>query len=196
MFLGNANVDINFFVCTNKNFFSWANLYLLIFHMKYYTAILYCFIIFNGGFIIMQNSEVIKKVLTTLLKISGRKTTSGHAVYIMDEMINKLRKKYDFLKYVEVNDTRFLEEGDFISIMSDIDSVSNQYMGNAIYDIIVTMNEMLGRDAGHFFIKELSRSIGDDYYSTITSMGVDLSLMQLESEVNEMEKRLLQTRKT
>ncbi len=62
-------------------------------------------------------------------------------------------------------------------------------------DHIVTMNEMLGKDAGHFFIKEMSRSIGDEYYSTMGDMGVDLSLMQLEYEVSEMEKRLLKTQK-
>ncbi len=58
------------------------------------------------------------------------------------------------------------------------------------------MNESLGKDAGHFFIKEISRNIGDDYQSTIRNMGVDLSLMQLEHEITEMEKRMTNTRKT
>ena len=142
------------------------------------------------------NSEVIRKILTTLINISGRKTTEGHAVYVMDSLIKKLEGTYDFLKYVEVSDTRFLEDGAFITVMSDVDSISSNEVGKAIHAIIFTMNEMMGRDAGHFFMKEISRSIGDEYYSTISDMGVDLSLMQLEHEVNEMEKRLLKTRKT
>jgi len=141
------------------------------------------------------NSEVMRKVLTTLINISGRKTTEGRAVFVMDSLIKKLEGTYDFLKHVEVTDTRFLEDGVFITVMSDLDSVSSTEVGTAIHAIIVTMNEMMGGDAGHFFMKEISRNIGDEYYSTISDMGVDLSLMQLEHEVNEMEKRLLKTRK-
>ena len=108
----------------------------------------------------------------------------------------KLEGTYACLKYVEVSDTRFLEDGAFITVMSDVNSISSNEVGKAIHAIIITMNEMMGRDAGHFFIKEISRNIGDEYYSTISDMGVDLSLMQLEHEVNEMEKRLLKARKT
>ena len=147
------------------------------------------------GVFMIENSEVMRKVLTTLINISGRKTTEGRAVFVMDSLIKKLEGTYDFLKHVEVTDTRFLEDGVFITVMSDLDSVSSTEVGTAIHAIIVTMTEMMGRDAGHFFMKEISRNIGDEYYSTISDMGVDLSLMQLEHEVNEMEKRLLKTRK-
>ena len=42
--------------------------------------------------------------------------------------------------------------------------------------------------------KEFKNNIEDSYHSTIEDMGVDLSLMQLEYEVNEMEKRLIKER--
>ena len=142
------------------------------------------------------NSEVMRKVLMTLMNISGRKTTEGHAIFVMDSLIEKLGSQFDFLKNVTVSDTRFLEEDLSITVMSDVDSIPSVDVGKAIHDIIVNTNEMLGRDAGHFFIKELSRNIGDEYHSAIKEMGVDLSLMQLEFEVNEMEKRIFQTRKT
>lgn len=143
----------------------------------------------------IENSEIMKKVLTTLINISGRKTTEGHALYIMDSLIKKLEGKYDFLKHIEVTDTRFMEDGAFINVMSDVNTVPTTEVGKAIHAIIVTMNEMLGQDAGHFFIKEISRNIGDEYYSTIEEMGIDLSLMQLEHEVGQMEKKLLKTEK-
>ena len=143
-----------------------------------------------------DNSEVMRKVLITLMNISGRKTTEGHAIFVMDSLIGKLRNQFDFLKNVSVSDTRFLEEDISITVMSDVDSIPSADVGKAIHDIIVNTNEMLGMDAGHFFIKELSRNIGDEYHSAIKDMGVDLSLMQLEFEVNEMEKRIFQTRKT
>ena len=144
----------------------------------------------------MENSEVVKEVLTTMVNISGRKTDKGHAIFVMDSSLKKLTNKYVFLKNIEIIDTRFLENADPISVVSDIDSVPPDEIGKAIQDIITTMDESLGKEAGYFFIKEISRNIKDDYHSTMRDMGIDLSLMQLEREIKEMEKRIITTRKT
>lgn len=144
----------------------------------------------------IENSEVIRKILMTLINISSRKTTEGYAISIMDSLIKKLEEKYDFLKHIEINDTRFLEDDTSVTVMTDVDSVPPTEVGKAVHAIIATMNESLGKDVGHFFIREISSSIGDDYHSTIKDMGVDLSLMQLEHEVSELEKRIMNTRKT
>ena len=143
-----------------------------------------------------KNSDVIRHVLRTLVNISGRKTTEGYAVSIMDSLIKKLEEEYDFLKHVEIRDTRFLEDDYSVSVMSDVDFVSPAKVGKAIHDIIISMNKSLGKNAGYFLIKELSRSIGDIYQSTMNEMGIDLGLMQLEHEVSELEKRVMNTRKT
>ena len=138
----------------------------------------------------VENSDVIKHVLETLMNISSRKTNAGHTIFVMDSLMKKLEEKYDFLKHVEINDTRFLEAYEPVSVMTGIDTVESKELGQAIHDIIMAMNNNLGKGAGHFFIKEVRNNIEDMYYSTIEDMGVDLSLMQLEFEVNEMEKRL------
>ena len=138
----------------------------------------------------IENSEVVEHILKTLIDISSRKTTESHAILIMDSLMKKLEKRYDFLKHVEIKDTRFLEFYDPISVMTDIDVVESNEIGKALYDIIMTMNNELGKDAGHFFIKELGNNIGEMYHSMIEDMGIDLGLMQLEYEVSEMEKRL------
>ena len=73
---------------------------------------------------------------------------------------------------------------------SDINVAKLDNVGEALYDIIKMMNIALGKDAGHFFIKELRNSIGEAYYSTIDDMGLDLGIMQLEHEIDELEKKL------
>lgn len=143
----------------------------------------------------VENSDVIRHVLQTLINISSRKTNAGHTIYVMDSLMKKLGKKYDFLKHVEIIDTRYTEMYDPVTVMTDVDFVKSHEIGEAIYDIIMTMNKDLGKDAGHFFIKEVRNNIEDLYHSTIEGMGVDLSLMQLEYEVDEMEKRLRRTEK-
>ena len=138
----------------------------------------------------IKNSDIVEHVLRTMINISSRKTTEGYAVLTMDTLIKKLGEEYDFLRYVEVKDTRFLEDTSSISVLSDMDSVSPVEIGKALAALIATMNRSLGKNAGHFFIKEIQSNLEDDYYSTIMDMGVDLSLMQLEHEVSEWEKMI------
>lgn len=138
----------------------------------------------------VEKSEVVKRVLQTLIDISGRKTTKGLAVIKMTDLMKKLQNKYDFLKHVEIKDTRFIEFEDPVSVMSDIDGVEPNKLGKALQDIIKNMNTSLGEDAGHFFIKELKINIGDDFSTIMEDMGVDLGLMQLETEINELGKTI------
>ena len=145
----------------------------------------------------IENSEVMRNVLTTLLKISNRKATGGDVAPTMGSLIKKLEEKYSFLEHVEIKDTRFLEAVDPITIMSDVNSVPPTEIGKAIHEIIHSMNESLGRDAGFYFIKEIGNRIGDDCYTTIRDdMGVNLNLMQMERDVSRMERRLTDRYKT
>jgi hypothetical protein len=138
----------------------------------------------------IENSEVVRHILQTLINISSRKTTKVQAISTVFESINKLKVKYDFLKHIEIKDTRFTETEDPVSVMSDINTVKLDDVGKALYDIIKTINTELGKGAGYFFIKELKNNIGDNYFSTIEEMGLDFGVMQLEFEVNEMTKKL------
>jgi len=136
----------------------------------------------------IENSDVIKNVLKILINISSRKTSKGYAFNTIDNIIKELKDKYDFLKFVKINDTRFIENEEPVSIMSNINTVNYLSMGNALNDIINTIHYSLGEQAGHFFIKELQRNIGGDYNSVIKEMGVDLGLMQLEKEVRDLDR--------
>jgi len=138
----------------------------------------------------LEKSAIVENLLNILINISGRKTDRGHAIITMDAVMKKLEDKYDFLKHVKIKDTRYIEDVDTVSVMSDINVVESSEMGRALQDIITTMDNSLGKDAGHFFIKELRTSLDDDYKTSMDDMGVDLSLMQLEREVKELEKSI------
>jgi hypothetical protein len=140
----------------------------------------------------LKKSDVMENVLTTLINISGRKTNKGHALFTMDNLIKRLEDRYNLLKNVQIKDIRYSEDEDAISIMTGIDDAESAEVGKAIHDIITTMNRDLGRDAGHFFIKELRTTLDAESISLIEDMGVDLGLMQLEYEVGELEKRVTQ----
>ena len=138
----------------------------------------------------LEKSAIVENLLNILINISGRKTDRGHAIITMDAVMKKLEDKYDFLKHVQIKDTRYIEDDDTISVLSDINVVNSSEMGKALQDIITTMDSSLGELAGHFFIKELRTNLDDDYKLSMSDMGVDLSLMQLEREVRELEKSI------
>ena len=138
----------------------------------------------------IEKSDVMRHVIQTLIDMSSRKTTKSHALLTMSDLIDKLKTKYDFLKHVEIKDTRFLEMDEPVTVMSDIDNVNTDEIAKALYDIIKTTNNTLGKNAGYFFIKELRNNLGEDYNSTIEEMGLDLGLMQLEFEVSDISKKL------
>jgi len=138
----------------------------------------------------LENSKVVGHILKTLINISSRKTTVGFAISTMDDLLKKLTDRYDFLRHIEVKDTRFSESDDAISVMADINKIKSDDVGKALYDIIKTMNVALGKNAGHFFIRELRSNINDFYYTRVEDMGLNLGLMQLENEVDNMIKKL------
>ena len=136
----------------------------------------------------LDKSDVLKNVISTLINVSSRKTDLGFAISTMNSLIKQLENKYDFLKHVQIRDIRYSEENEAVSIVSDMNNVDPKDMGQAIHAIITTMNRSLGKNAGHFFMKEIQNNLGDDYNSTIKDLGVDLSLLQLEHEVSEWRK--------
>ena len=143
----------------------------------------------------VENSDILKHILNTVITVSGRKTNESHAVFVMEKVMKKLEKRYNFLKNVAVKDTTFLEEGEPVSIMANLDSISKKDLGKALYEIIFTINKSLGEDAGHFFIREIAVGVQSEISSIMKDIGVDFNLMQLEYEINEMEKRVF-SRKT
>ncbi|MCX6662915.1 MAG: hypothetical protein NTZ75_01555 [Euryarchaeota archaeon] len=140
-----------------------------------------------------ERSDVMKSVLKTLISISSRKTDLSSAVMTMDDLIKRLETKYNFLKHVQINDDFYSETTiDVISVMSDINTVSPTELGKALHAIIDSVNRSLGENAGHFFIKEIRNTLSDEYLLVIKNMGLDLGIMQLESEITRLGRDLVE----
>jgi hypothetical protein len=143
-----------------------------------------------------EKSDIIKSVLKTLISISSRKTDLPYAIMTIEDLIKRLEAQYNFLKHVQINDDVYNEEsGDVISVMSDINTVPPTELGKALHSIINSVNRSLGENAGHFFIKEIRNKLSDDYLNVMRDMGVDLGLMQLESEITRLEREITKRKK-
>ncbi|MBS3778266.1 MAG: hypothetical protein KGY50_03110 [Candidatus Thermoplasmatota archaeon] len=136
----------------------------------------------------VENLEVIKDVLDTILMISGRKTTQSHAIYLLGSTLKDLKKQYTFLEKISVKDTTYLEENNPVTVMGSVNDIKLNEMGPAVKDIITQLKTSLGNDAGFFFLKELSNKLNDESVTMLKDIGVDLDLMHLEQQVSKMEK--------
>jgi len=144
-----------------------------------------------------KKSDTIKNVLRTLISISSRKTDLPYTIMTIEDLIKQLEQRYSFLKHIQINDDFYKEQsGDMISVMSDINTVPPTELGKALHSIIDSMNRSLGEHAGHFFIKEIRNKLGDDYLLAMRDMGVDLGLMQLESEISRLERDITKRKNT
>ncbi len=137
-----------------------------------------------------------KQVLRTLINVSSRKTTDEYAVTALNTLIKQLKQQYDFLKNIQIKDIQYLEESNPVTVMSAVNFIPPTEIGKALSAIISTMNQSLGKNAGHFFIKEIQRNLEEEYSSTIKDMGVDLNMLQLEFEVAQLEKEVTRMQKS
>ncbi|HWR27259.1 MAG TPA: hypothetical protein VN377_02355 [Candidatus Thermoplasmatota archaeon] len=145
---------------------------------------------------VLKKSEIMKNVLRTLISISSRKTDLPYTIMTMEDLIRRLETQYRFLKHIQINDDFYNEQsGDMISVMSDINTIPPNELGKALHSIIDSMNRSLGENAGHFFIKEIRNKLSDEYLTVMRDMGVDLGLMQLESEINRLEREIIERKK-
>jgi hypothetical protein len=144
----------------------------------------------------LEKSDLIKNVLKTLINISSRKTDLPFTILTIENLIKRLETKFVFLRHIQINNDVYSETtSEVISVMSDINTVPSTEFGAALHTIIDSMNRSLGENAGHFFIKEIRNTLSDDHLKLMRDMGVDLGIMQLESEITRLEHEIAERKK-
>ena len=132
----------------------------------------------------IENSDVMKHTLTSLVHVASTKTSEDYARTSLKKLLKELEDNYYFLKYIEIEDAESLEDTyEAITVMSRIDRVEPRTVGKAIQSLIDVLKKYLGKKAGFFFIQEFRDDLGDDYHSVIKNMGVDLRLADLQEEL-------------
>lgn len=126
------------------------------------------------------NSYVIGEILCSLYHVAGRRTTNGFAAKVIGSIIKTLERKYDFLKFVNINERGELIEDEAIAISPEINNIKRERVGKAIEAIIrIVYMDIIGK-AGLFFIAELKKRAGDRLIDELQYFGVDLQALQIE----------------
>ena len=143
-----------------------------------------------AGIYNVENSDVIKHILFSLVNIAGDKTSEDYAWSIVKNLLKELKETYDFLRFIRIDDLEYLENTiDDITVMSDMDHINPIELGKAIQNIIDVFRMRMGNKAGYFFIQEFKNDLGEKYHSIIKKMGVDLRLSDLQNELSGFDSR-------
>ena len=133
---------------------------------------------------IVPNSDVMKHTLFSLISVARSKTSIDYAYTTAKNILIELKENFSFLGYIRINNIKNLCDSiDDISIISDFDNIDSKHIGEAIQSIVDLYKNRLGNKAGYFFLTEFKKVLGEEYYSIIKKIGVDLRLIDLQKEI-------------
>ncbi|MEF8847772.1 MAG: hypothetical protein V5A68_01405 [Candidatus Thermoplasmatota archaeon] len=139
----------------------------------------------------LKQSMVVKNLLNNLLNVSSRRTNKENAITTINKLIRENEDTFDFLKGIEIQDNLYNEENEIVSVMSEIDKADPIKVGSFLKYLVTNMQNSLGDTSSHFFIKEIKNKIDETEHTYMKEdMGLDLGLIQLESEVHDLHKTL------
>ena len=140
------------------------------------------------GVYFIENSDVMKHTLASLLNVASNKTSVDYARSSVKNLLRDLEGNYDFLKYVNIKTLKQIENNiDAINVGSDMDCVRPKEIGKAIQEFIDVLKRHLGKKAGYFFIKEFRDDLGDEYHMYIKDLGVNLKIAEIQEEIGKID---------
>ena len=145
----------------------------------------------------IQNSDLIKQVIKTLLVITSRRASESVSILLINTILKTLTGRYNFLKHVKIKTALGYGDiaADTISVDPVINSVDSDTVGKVIETIIRVVSMDLKEKAGLFFIKEFKNRLGGNYVSEIRRCGVDLDILQLERDYSRTQQQRRKTHK-
>ena len=143
----------------------------------------------------IQNSDVIKRTLFSLIFVARSKTSKDYAWSIIKKLLVELKENYSFLKYIKIDDIEKLENNICdIKVFSDFNNVEPKRIGSAIQNIIDIFKKRMGKKAGYFFLAEFKEVLGEEYHTIIKKMGVDLRLINYKKKYQDMKLKNIKLR--
>jgi len=128
------------------------------------------------------NSLVFKYVIKALIAVISQASTQRYAVFAMNSFLKKIDTKYVFLKHIVVNPVESDELCD-VSIMTNLDEISETDVRRAIQKLLEEIIDYLGGELGQKFINEFKNSLEKNCLLRIEEMGVNLHMIQLRHEL-------------
>lgn len=122
--------------------------------------------------------ETVDHLITSVIAVVGRRTSDNFAVIVVGNAISHLQTKYEFLEYIKILNTQYVETDQFISIDQKINKIHKEELAKALRELVEMITTSIGRSAGFFFIRELKDHIGFQWDTALKKIDVDLDILQ------------------
>lgn len=125
-----------------------------------------------------SNLMVLERIIKTLIKNIGRRTSESFATVLIDKVLTDLKKKYTFLECISITNTQYSEGTNAISIQPEINAIEPTLFYKAIEEIIQKTVQHLERNADFYFIREFQQAIHDIDDFVLQEENINLGFMQ------------------
>ena len=127
----------------------------------------------------LKQGLVVKRIIKALVDVLSDASSRSYAVLTVDTALRKIYDKYDSLKYVKIDSSKYSGGMNAVSVSSDIDTASPAEVGKGIQKLIEKVVFSLGEEAGRNFINRLKKRLSKAYLLRIEEMGVNLYMIEL-----------------
>jgi hypothetical protein len=126
---------------------------------------------------------IFRQIIKALIDVLGKASTEVYAIYVVNLFLRKTDSYFDFLKQVKINPATGQNEVYQISMMNNIDSISETEARHAIQQLLEEIVDSLGEKPGDEFIQDFKSSLEKKYLSKIEDIGVNLHMIELHHEL-------------
>ena len=137
----------------------------------------------NLDIIQLTHEALVKHVIKSLVDVLSEASAQSYAVLAVDSVLKKMEDRYSYLKYVKIDNTRYSEGINAISIPTGLNTIRSSEIGRAIQKIIEGIAISLGDEAGQYFIERFAQHLGKVYLLRMEEMGVNLHMIQLKQNL-------------
>ncbi|MCX6664773.1 MAG: hypothetical protein NT038_01745 [Euryarchaeota archaeon] len=138
-----------------------------------------------------ENSELVRYLLQAFVSVVGRRTSENFAMVTLDTIVKQLEPKYNFLKFIEINPSRYSDGKDAISINPEINSIRPSDLGEALNEILDRGTESLDKKTDHYVKREIKDALGSMYELINKKLELNLHVTQSEYLVDADVRRII-----
>jgi hypothetical protein len=134
-------------------------------------------------FVRIENSELLYEVLKSILNILSSEIGKNLSVKSLKDLIERLSLNYEFLKYIKIHDTGFMQGEVTLSVLTDIDYIKSEELSNGIQDLIQDLEVFLKSKCGASLTKRLRHNLNPKYISKLKKIGINLEKTNIQQDI-------------
>ena len=143
----------------------------------------------------IKNTLLATKVFKALFAVVGRRTLDSFAIQILRTTLEKLKKRFDFLTSVTIDEDSFSHDGIQVRFSDEFDTIDSKRFAEAIDALIQVVYfeliQTIGVEVGLYFVTELKDHLGDIYFDELKERGVHFERIQ-EEQHSQMQMKGIQ----